>query len=103
MTPQTFAQVAIGETFTHHGKQATKISGTRYRFATDKPDSRGRGTTGTLKVNQPAIDRSQPTPSQQKGLALKRVAKACGFSSWHQLELAAIRGERIVVNEEPKP
>lgn len=99
MTPKTFSDVAIGESFTHRGKQAVKISGNRYRFATDAPDSRGRSTTGTLKVNESAIDRSQPTASQQKGLALKRIAEACGFSSWYQLELAAIQGKRITLNK----
>jgi len=42
MTPKTFSAVAIGESFTHRGKQAIKISGNRYRFATDAPDSRGQ-------------------------------------------------------------
>lgn len=98
MTPKTFSAVAIGETFTHRGRTAIKISGTRYRFTTDATDRRGRSTTGTLKVNVPAIDRSQPTASQQKGDALKRIAERSGFSSWYQLELAAIRGERIIIN-----
>lgn len=99
MTPQTFSAVAIGETFTdHRGRIAIKISGTRYRYTSDDPSSRGRPTNGTLKVNRSAIDRIQPTASQQKGAALRQIAEKCGYLSWHQLELAAIRGERITIN-----
>ena len=70
MTPKTFSEVAIGESFTHRGKSAIKISGNRYRFATDAPDSPHRLLAGTRAEYLIAIARNDDS----RAWALSRYA-----------------------------